>query len=321
VPNARGFKVGESLSAVANDATSPRSESALAEKVGRAFITNLLDQAATRLADGAAGKATGVSVNDLGGLVDALKKLKEIGDDRDADDDDEEWMRRLPKRLRRKLRMLEDDDDDAPRERRDNSGEFMLKLIDRLDAMMERMDKNQKEAIRELRSELKAKDSDEGSFWSKQAREILLQRLQSNPVQEYMSMREHFRQELGDLATQDTESFIARERVRLERERVMSELERARRDSEDRRAFIDALPSILHRNGSGPPAPRGLHRITCGACGHEWLTSDDPRKMETVVCPKCHQETRLGPAGEEKSPASPAIQPTPVADLGDEIVT
>jgi HEPN domain-containing protein len=320
VPSARGFKVGESLSAVAGDAVSPRSESALAEKVGRAFITNLLDQAATRLADGAAGKSESMSVSDLGGLVDALKKLKEIGDDKDGDDDDEEeLLRRLPKRLRRKLRMLEDDDD-APRERRDNSADFMLKLIDRLDAMMERMDKNQRESIRELRSELKGKDSDEDSFWSKQAREILLQRLQSNPVQEYMSMREHFRQELGDVATQDTEGFIARERVRLERERVMSELERAKRDSDDRRAFIEALPSILHRNGNGagPPSPRGLHRITCGACGHEWLTSDDPRKLETVVCPKCRQETRLGPAGEEKEPPAPAA---PAAGLGDEIVT
>lgn len=304
----RGFKLGQALSAVADEDApdSPRTEDQLAARIGRNFVDRILERASEGALGAAAPPDPTQQVEGLKGIVQAAGDLKKLFADGDGDDETERFLDKLPKRMRRRfLRMLDGDDDEEPRGRRGGGDDSLtLKMLDKFDSMMERLDKGQRDAIRELKSEMKGKGGAESS-WEEEARKALLGRLNSNPLAEYMQMREHFREELGREHT-DVDTYLLRRREDREDRKLDAELEQARDQGQYRRDIMDVAQSLIEdRKKGAPPAARAprsdrlrrppLNEIQCGHCGYEFLVKDDPRRVAggSPFCPSCGERAGL----------------------------
>lgn len=303
----RGYKVGEALKAVAGEdgAAKPgESDSALAERIGRNFITALLDKVSTQAATGTVGGPPD-PMDQADRMVGLIQKVRGLDGDEDDDDD---IMAKLPKRVRRALRRLEDlDDDPAPRSRRgsDDAGLFkavvdmqktMMEAVrdlgdrfaDALDKTNERTDK----LVRELRDDGHGRGG-RTAWVEEQMQTLLQQQLTRDPVKEYMQAREHFRQELGG-GDSSIQAYLARERVGIERMRTQAEIDREGQRLGLQQQFVENMPMIFGgggNRGQGAGGGRPLYRMVCGACRQESITDVNPATMQKYTCPKCGQVT------------------------------
>jgi len=271
----------------------------LEERIGKAFVRNLLDGIAKQAAAGAVPGATAGTMDQASQAVELVGRLRNM----DRDDDGRRNGGRaaaIPIVLRKIMRRLEDRD--SPRRGRGDDGgtkamgDFMGRMLDLVDKMDERQAKRMDELRREMR-EQREDHPKQDDFWGEQAKAALMSKLQANPLQEYAQMREHFRSELGaDGGNADADLFLARERVAIERLRATAEISREDRALEQRQGFIDNVLPVLGKRKGDRADQAPVYQLVCGACQHKWLVDTNPATMETVVCPSCKQETMVPPS-------------------------
>jgi rubrerythrin len=278
-------------------------------RIGRNFAMGVLERASDLAAQGGGGPAVD-PIGRADQVIDLVKKVRELGGEGDD----------LDRRIRKAVRAaIGDDDDDAPRGRR-RGGESdlvgMMKVFadlqgkseERVLKLLERMDEGMRSLIKEMREELRGKNPGASDDKLTQlAFQAMEEKLKSDPLQGYMAMRDHFREEFRGERRETAEEKVANakaEALLLEAKAKIKEAENQQERDERGMAVVTELIAS-RRDGRRPAAGGGAPRYqyNCPECGATWELT---RRLTTVTCPGCGAELATADA--------PEAEPGPQAD-------
>jgi DNA-directed RNA polymerase subunit RPC12/RpoP len=287
----RSIRMADLASQAWGDAavTPARSEVPLYERIGQSFAEHVLARAAEQLSLGEDTSARRKSdpMDDVERSLAIARGLRELT----QDDPDE----RVAKAVRRALREAGVDEEDRPRRRGGDDASLVKAILDvtgkseeRVMRLIEKMDDANRTVIRELREELRGRNRDASdSQLDRLAYAALEEKLKSNPLETYVSMRDHFRQEFGGGAN-SPEMLIAAARAEAIKKEAEAHLAQVQNEGERHEQGLAVVAELLagRRNKDGSPRPSGARefRYTCGNCGHVFLL---PKKLPEVTCSEC----------------------------------
>lgn len=260
----------------------------LLERIGNTFLNKILQKVAESSVDGAVTQQTD-AITQAKAAVELIREL-----------------RSLDGGARRKIKL-------ASLRPKSGAGdaamtkmftELIGKIVDMVGETrkdLAEMVRDSEQRTREMIKEI-VKDNNSGKadnrleqvLWS-----MLEQRLNSDPLREYLQLREHFRQELGS-GEEDLEKYLTKRKLDIEEQKALRETQIEEKRLEVQDKVLGVFAEIARSRGAGPahpPSPpppqqpeQPLYRIRCQQCGNEWVT---PKREDTVVCPGCSTELRV----------------------------
>lgn len=300
-------------------------------------ITSIIGQTFSGL--GKNGSANG-TVDPIDALVAAEQKKKALREYLGLDGDGS-----------RRLRRRDDDDEDGDRpRRRDNSVDMLKVIVDMMDKseartskIIEKMDANNRELLKEIRDDVKGKGGQDPQkdILAGVGLQVLQSRATGDPAEEERARRRSYFEEFeqvygggnGRKTPEDRRFDLEEKKLNLEDRRLSKQDEEAKKAAEDRNRLLGGFLSAVA--GGSPLAGDGqdaaaqdptqsqsrLYRYRCGAC-HKTFATVEP--ITHALCPHCGSEIGQGEGppvniAQQQPETQTADDALPAAAMEDEV--
>lgn len=199
--------------------------------------------------------------------------------------------------------------------------------------LFEKMTEQQQQFFEKV--ETKLRDGGRPDEFGDLAKAMLVQQLQSNPVDAYKQQRDQFFEEFKALhGTKQQADVVDFERYKFDKElEIKTAEDKAKADAEQARwahqekILGGLLGAVGKGNGNGGPAPQSegasspppFFRVHCAACQATFALNTPPQPGQTLTCPACQQIIRVNGGDEPPAPVMAPSAPPPPPSMADDL--